>query len=246
MKHRYLLPLLALLLLSTNAALATPFFPDGDILHRDPFCARRELSEASYFAAAVSMTDPDVIVESGEYILCADCMCPLPNNELQNGSYYYNPNGGMRLHSDPDCPGVSAKYKPLVPVTEDMTHLLTQPCSFCWRPADLIGSSAQADIWNATTFEKAGMLPGVWTAPSSRSISEENAYAIARCYLTEHYPDVILPIDAMHYDHGVTRDDGRETYRVLATTALRIPVCVIYIDAVTGEVYRVQPSADMR
>ena len=42
-----------------------------------------------------------------------------------------------------------------------------------------------------------------------------------------------------HYDQ-VEPDVPRATFKVIVTTAFRKPVCIVYVDALTGEIYQLQ------
>lgn len=59
-------------------------------------------------------------------IVCC-LFCAAANAE---GLYFINPDGGTRLHADPFCPSVSAKYLPLTPVPEGAGEY--SPCNICW------------------------------------------------------------------------------------------------------------------
>lgn len=57
------------------------------------------------------------------------------------------------------------------------------------------------------------------------------------------FPDGLFTSCLLHYDTGEKSSIQRETYRVVVTTPLREPVCQVYVDALTGEVYLM--SVDM-
>ena len=50
----------------------------------------------------------------------------------------------------------------------------------------------------------------------------------------EHYA-----MSVAHYDQ-VEPDVPRATFKVIVTTAFRKPVCIVYVDALTGEIYQLQ------
>lgn len=100
-------------------------------------------------------------------------------------------------------------------------------------------------LWNASLEEKAAMLPGVWTLPSAAAVSPEAAADAAKAYaaqILEFAPyldsQVICSASVFHYDSGSAQpQESRETYQVLLMSTLMEPLCIVSVDALTGEVY---------
>ena len=238
-----MIPLLTALMLAVLPAQAETWFPDvsGTIIHRDPFCAERSLTLASYFQAAVQYASREVIWAEGEYTICPACdvvSVPVP----EESTLYYNPAGGSKLHHDPECPAVSAAYKPLAPIT-DAEGDIPQDICYCCGPRCVL-TPADNRLWGATAEEMALFLPGVWTLPSEDAITPEDAASIARDWAAQRLPDELCTVCPMHYDYGLNVSDQRETYKVIVTTALQHPVCVLYLAAQTGEIYAVERAAE--
>lgn len=63
-------------------------------------------------------------------LLLTALLCLLTASACADGLYFVNPDGGSRLHADPFCPSVSAKYLPLTPVPQGAGDY--EPCSICW------------------------------------------------------------------------------------------------------------------
>lgn len=238
--------LIALLLTALPAYADILFFPDGTVLHRDPLCPKISLTTEYFLAETVVVDSYESLADDVHFKACEHCQYPFPVTVSIDTTRYYNPDGGSRFHYNRDCPSVSEKYLPLVPLSEEITAL--RPCSFC-SPIDRnipIRQLADIHVWNASLEEKALLLPGIWTLPSPDARLVDEAHIVAHAYLTEHYPGEICVVTAMHYDDGLHPGDGHETYRLLATTALRKPLCIISIDALSGDIYRIQLAADLQ
>lgn len=232
-------------LLSILSAQAEIWFPDssGTLLHRDPFCIERTLTLESYFMPSLQFDSKEVIEAAGAYAICPNCDVDTPAEPPAAVKLYYNPDGGERLHYDPECPSVSARYLPMI--SAELAAEETRPaklCSYC-APHSM-ESPADARAWNASIEKKADYLPGVWTLPSEHSLSADEAYTIAREWIQDNLPTRTYSVCPMHYDHGLTVGDQHETYKVIITTALRHPLHVLYLDAVSGEVYCVETAMD--
>ena len=96
---------------------------------------------------------------------------------------------------------------------------------------------------NADDAEKAELLPGVWTLPSENAISKEKVVEIVNDYLKTLLPEKQYGSLIAHYDQG-SPEDARETWKFVVTTLLRHPICIVYVDALTGEVYHHQMAAE--
>lgn len=237
-----LLPLLSALLLALPARAET-WFPStsGTFIHRDPFCMERSLSLESYVLPALQYTSEEVILTEDIYAICPSC--DVPSVEIPAESeLYYNPDGGERLHHDPECPSVSAKYLPMTNIKDATGPIPQGTCNFCGPR--FMYSAADNRIWGASLEEKAKFLPGVWTLPSEYAITPAAAASIARDQVVQHLPEDVYTLNVMHYDHGYDVGDGQETYKVLITTALQEPVRLLLIDAVSGEIYAIARSTE--
>lgn len=242
MKRIFSLLLAAALLLTSFPAGAAMWFPDGYTLHRDPFCDGRTLSVENYCAAPLEFDSYDAVYADGNYTVCSMCAASIPAEEdaAEEVTWYYNPDGGIYCHRDPECPTVSPKYRPLTALTTaESDWIPDNACNTCGVDRPLL-SAADASCWGLSNEEMAALLPGVWTVESENAISQEEAFRIALAHVTLHMPDKIYPINVMHYDYCHTVGDGVETYKVLVTTLLNKPVCVLDIDALSGEVIAVQ------
>ncbi len=245
MKRALLLLLSACLMALAAPACADTFFveDDGPIIHRDPLCVRLAPSEASLYGRTVTFSSWDELYAAPEgYLPCADCCADsFTAAPYASEVYYYNPDGGQRLHADPNCRSVASAYLPLQGVVSAAeVDASASYCPFCCVPAALPGSAAAACF--DTLERKAAMLPGVWTLPSAGAISEEEAYQIAKRYVQDQpelmglFAGGLFSCGVTHYDAGGA-DYPQETYKVLVTTVLRSPVATVYVDAITGEAY---------
>lgn len=254
-----LLPLLAALLLALPAQAET-WFPDtsGTFIHRDPFCMERGLSLESYvlpslqvspseiistgyFAPTREYANKEIVTANANYAVCPHCYTP-PIEIPADTELYYNPNGGERLHHDPECPSVSAKYLPMTNIKDATGPIPQGTCNFCGPR--FMHSASDNRVWGASLEEKAKFLPGVWTLPSENAITQEEAVSIARDQVVSHLPEDVYTLNVMHYDYGYDVGDGQETYKVLITTALQEPVRLLLIDAISGEIYAIARSTE--
>lgn len=234
--------LLTALLLAILSAHAETWFPDvsGTFIHRDPFCIERLLTTENYLLPSRQYASRAVILEEGSYAICPHC--DVPSMEIPAESeLYYNPAGGTKLHHDPLCPGVAAKYLPLVSIVEAEIAIPQKPCSLC-GPRFML-NPADERVWSSSIEERSLTLPGVWTLPSAGAITPEAATAIARDWAKRHLPERVCSFCMMHYDYGLEASDHRETYKILITTDHGEPLRLIRMDAITGEIYSITSPA---
>lgn len=254
-----IIPLLTALLLAVFPAHAETWFPDtsGTFIHRDPFCMERNLTPESYVLPSIQVSPSEIIAgyisPSRDYsemeIITADAsyaVCPhcyVPSFEIPAESeLYYNPDGGTRLHHDPECASVSAKYLPLTNIKDATGPIPQGTCNACGPR--FMQSPADNRIWGASMEDKALFLPGVWTLPSEYAISPNAAASIARDQVVQHLPEDIYTLCIMHYDYGFDVGDQQETYKVLITNELCEPVRLLCIDAISGEIYSISRPAE--
>ncbi len=169
-------------------------------------------------------------------------------------SAWFGEEGGYMLHRDPYCSHRQVKLR------EPFAHAFRfdsiqslyedgqrTPCTYCcgFPEAEAVLPESFRLLWNATVEEKAAMLPGVWTLPSQGAVSPETAYLAAKEYAAVN-PDFRQYLDSqlrctasvMHYDaSGMTEEQQRETYKVLLTTTKMEDIGIVYVDALTGQVY---------
>ena len=166
---------------------------------------------------------------------------------------------GHRLHRDPYCGDRPVSMQEPFAHTRYFDSLQAMNDSCLWTVCTRCGGGGLAAdavqlpdsfhrLWNASLAEKARMLPGVWSLPSAQAVPEDQAYAIAKEYVSR-VPAFVPYLDKvdgewlctaslLHYDACAAGEDAvRETYKVLITSVLREPVCIVYVDALTGEVY---------
>ena len=239
-----------LLVVLALPAQAETWFPDvsGTLIHRDPFCSERLFTMESFVLPAIQVSPVDIIpaddsttareirTANASYAVCPHCDGPSVEVPESTG-LYYNPAGGTKLHRNPDCPSVARKYKPMRNINEAIGPIPQEHCNFCGprfmtSPADIYG-------WNATPEEKALILPGVWTVPSEEAIHYSAAADAAYEFLLSRLPKPreYYAMSVAHYDQ-VAPDTPRATYKVIVTSAFRSPVGIVYVDALTGEVFQ--------
>lgn len=233
---RILLLTFLLTLLCAASARATVWFPNGHTLHRDPLCIYNDFSAESCLEKTLSLTRAEL--EDTDYLLCTRCCASLPIDETPDETpvvWYYNPNSGEHLHRDPDCHSVSAKYKPLIEADRLPAQVIpANVCNLCGRASGEIESLFDNAVWNSTPVEKASMLPGVWTLPSENALPVEDVVAHAKRAAATISLKTVHSAIPLHYDHD-EQGNPRETWRVVVTTTLMHPVCVVNFDALTGE-----------
>ena len=244
-----------LLVMLALPAQAETWFPDvsGTRIHRDPFCSERLFTMESFFLPAIQVSPhemistgyfaptreyalKEIVTADATYAVCPHCDGPAVEVP-ESTELYYNPAGGTKLHRNPDCPSVARKYKPMRNINEAIGPIPQEHCNFCGprfmtSPADIYG-------WNATPEEKALILPGVWTAPSEDAIHYSAAADAAYEFLLSRLPKPreYYAMSVAHYDQ-VSPDTPRATYKVIVTSAFRAPVSIVYVDALTGEVFQ--------
>lgn len=234
---RIVLLICLLMLLCTASACAEIWFPNGRTLHRDPICVKNDLSPDSCYEKALILTAAEL--EVIDYLPCAHCCAyasPAPE-VTGDGSvtWYQNSDGGNYLHLDPFCATVSQKYQPMSPIEELPAGVLpANACNICSRTAGHINYLFDNMVWNASPETRADLLPGVWTAPSENAISLEVIVPLAKEIAATYSSKTVHSAIPLHYDYD---DWGkpRETWRVVVTTTLLRPVCVVNFDALTGE-----------
>lgn len=248
MKRLLSLALLFVLLTSLPAQAVT-WFDDGEKLHRDPFCIEAAFSFSSFYSPSLECTTPDEALARNHSVLCESCTALVPDeyNADKPVVWYYNPDGGQFYHSDQNCAAIRSMYLPLkgVYTAESPTWQPENPCSFCAHAQLVLRGPSDIDGWNATPAEKAEFLPGVWTKPAAEAIHYSEAASAATNFLLSLRAKETYALSVAHYDHGGP-DEGqnRPTYKVIATTVLRHPVAIVYVDALTGEVYHYQMAAE--
>ena len=236
MKRIFLVALLAMLLVLP--AQAEIWFPDGNNLHRDPICVKNAFTPDSTYAKVLRLTQEEL--EASGYLPCTHCCAyaaPAGETAVVSTGWYYNPAGGERLHQDAYCVSVAPKYHPLTSVNDasEGAILPETPCNICggaWpRQLNYLFDNL---VWNATPAQRAELLPGVWTVPDENAYPMEHAVAVAKEIAATYSNKTVHSAFALHYDY----DDwgkARKVWRVVVTTALLRPVCVVNIDATTGE-----------
>lgn len=186
-------------------------------------------------------------------VLCALMLLCL--SAPAQAALWFGDSGVPRLHRDPYCTwrnwAVPDPYETIYPFDslQSLYGSGWMPCAHCSVYASDDPRTASPDsfsaVWNATLEEKAAMLPGVWTLPSSGAISADEAFLIAKAYVASApafgralNSKGLCTVCIMHYDAASAHpQEQRETYKALVTTTLREPVGLVYIDALTGEVY---------
>ena len=229
-------------LLTTFPAYAATWFPDDNKLHSDPFCIDRRFCFSTYYSLALECaTEADTLAEG--LPLCESCALAgdAASNLYAPVTWYYNPNGGRFYHRDQNCSSIHSYLLPLsgIYVDESRTWQPDNPCSSCGYAPTLLRAPSDPNGLNATIEEKAALLPGIWTLPGKDAISFSAAADAAHAYLLTILPKETYRLYTLHYDQ-CSPEGPRETWKVIATTELGHPVCVVYVDALTGEVYQHQ------
>ncbi len=238
---RILLLTCLLTLLCAASAQAVTWFPNGYTLHRDPLCIHNDFSLESCFEKTLTMSEEEATAQS--YLICGKCyveddLADMPASAV----WYFNPDGGKYVHRDPECPSVSTKYRPMTGRQELASPdvIPTNACNICGRmtangtfPIEYLFDQP---VWNSTPEEKALMLPGVWTLPSENAIPFTEAMAIGKEWALQYSDKTIHSAIAFHYDSD-PQGKPRETWQVVVSTTLMHPICIVHIDALTGEVY---------
>ena len=244
MKRFVSLALLFVLLTSLPAQAAT-WFDDGEKLHRDPFCMEAAFSFTSFYTPSLEFATEEAARAHGS--VCECCTALVTPVEGADGPvvWYYNPEGGKFFHRDAECPSVSKKYKPMTGsyVAEHPYWMPENPCNVCGIPNLVMRSPSDTRSSNADDAEKTELLPGVWTMPSAESLPQERVIGIVNAYIKTLLPEKQYTCTIAHYDQ-CSPEEARETWKVVVTTLLRHPVCIVYVDALTGEVYHHQMAAE--
>ena len=235
--------LLLLVLLTSLPAQAAPWFDDGETLHLDPFCMEAAFSFESYYTPAVEFATVDDARAHGT--VCEYCTALFAQDADDPVIWYYNPDGGRYYHRDAECVSVSKAYTPMtgVIVAEQPDWQPENVCNICGSSRQQLLGPSDYFAWEATPAEKAALLPGVWTKPSEQAIHYSAAANAAYEYLLTLRPKEVYAMSVAHYDQDIP-GQPRETYKVIALTMLGRPVAVVYVDALTGEVYHHQLAAE--
>jgi len=244
---RLILMSFLLTLVCAASARAETWFPDGWTLHQDPLCIHNDFSLESCYAKTLTMTAAEA--EAQSYLICGKCYADPPAAPAAaTVSWYSNPDGGAYLHRDPECPSVARKYRPLT--LADTLHVGVIPSLACSICGDMTTTGAYPieylfdnTVWNSTPEEKALMLPGVWTLPSEDGIPFTEAMEIAKAWTAQYSDSTVYSAFACHYDKDPWWNPG-ETWQVVVSTPLLHPVCIVHIDALTGEVLGGQLSRE--
>lgn len=244
MKRLISLMLLMMLLTSLPAQAAT-WFDDGEKLHRDPFCMEAAFSFSSFYTPSLEFTTEEEARAHGAVCECCTALVVPVEGADAPVVWYYNPDGGKYLHRDAECASVKKKYTPMTGsyVAESPDWMPENPCNVCGIPNLVLRSPSDTRGSNADDLEKAELLPGVWTLPSENAIPQERVIEITNAYLKTLLPEKQYTCTIAHYDQ-VSPEEARETWKVVVTTLLRHPVCIVYVDALTGEVYHRQMAAE--
>lgn len=237
-----------MLCLAVSASASVFFVEEGSpVIHRDPFCEDIAPGDLPEKMTVVRFSSWDEIYASAEgYLPCQDC-CPLypftQDDAETPECYYYNPEGGHMLHTDRNCPTVAAEFRPLQGVMDAVNGDIGgfTFCPICAGTSQAVHEFTLADFF-LTQEQKAALLPGVWTLPSEQAISEEDALQVTRAYVRgrpefmRYFSNGLFTCGVTHYDVGCA-SHPQETYKVLVTTVLRKPVGIVYVDAISAEVY---------
>lgn len=238
---------MALLFVMALPARAATWFDDGEMLHRDPFCVDAAFSFSSFYTPSLESATEEEARALGT--LCESCTALVTPVEGADDPvvWYYNPDGGKYYHRNAECPSIRAKYLPLTGqiTAESPTWLPENACSVCGFAQQVLHGPSDSFGWNATPAEKAAFLPGIWTQPSDEAIHFSAAADAAYEFLLALRPKEVYVMSVAHYDQGGP-DEPRTTYKVIATTLLRHPVCIVYVDALTGEVYHHQLAEEYK
>ena len=242
---RLLSLMLFLMLLPSLPAQAATWFDDGEKLHRDPFCMEALFSFSSFYTPSLEFASVADARAHGTVCECCTALVAPADEADAPVVWYRNPNGGEYLHRDPECVSVSRKYTPMTEeITADRPDWMPEnPCNVCGIPDAVLRSPSDTRGNNADDAEKAKLLPGVWTLPSENAISKEKVIEIVNAYLKTLLPEKQYGGLIAHYDQG-SPEDTRETWKFVVTTLLRHPVCIVYVDALTGEIYHHQMAAE--
>lgn len=244
---RFVSAILLFTLLTSLPAQAATWFDDGEKLHRDPFCMEAAFSFDSFYTPSLEFASEEDARAHGSICECCTALVASVEGADVPVVWYYNPDGGKYLHRDAECPSVKKKYTPMTGtiVAERPDWMPENPCNVCGIPNPVLRSPSDTRSWNADAIEKAKLLPGVWTTPAGNAILQENAVEVVNDYLKQLLPEKQYVCTVAHYSQGGPGErEARATYKVIVTTLLRHPVCIVYVDALTGEVYHHQMAAE--
>ena len=233
---------LLMLLLTALSAQAVPWFDDGEKLHLDPFCPEAAFSFESFYTPAVEFASEDDARAHGK--VCEFCTALYSPAADVAVTWYYNPDGGRYVHRDANCISVSGKYTPMTGtlVADRFDWLPENACSICGFAQRILRGPSDRFAWEATPDEKTSFLPGVWTRPSAEAMHYSLAASAAYDHLLTLREREVYVLSVAHYDQAMP-SLPRATYKVIALSDLGHPIAVIYVDAMTGEVYHHQLAA---
>ena len=213
--------LAAIICLLTVSACAEGLYfinPEGGTrLHADPFCPT---------ASDKYLPLTHVPEGAGEYEPCNLCWIqfaipeateiPAPAEETV---WYYNPDGGVYRHADPNCATIHSRYLPLTASFKDgdeaFAHL--KDCTFC--SYEITEDTAYQDcLYMKSLAIKAASQPGVWGMPEDThvhaDVAEETAViALKQDYQIDQLTDGKTVTATFFYPKGASGHD-RAHYRI--------------------------------
>ena len=194
MRKMIVLFLLIGCLMGTAAGAEGLYFvnPEGGTrLHADPFCPT---VSAKYLPLS------PVPEGAGEYKPCNICWIQFALPEVEaipepaEKVWYYNPNGGMYRHADPECATIHSRYLPLTSTftegDEAFSHL--KDCHFCGDGQEK--TIGQDCLYLKSLAMKAAAQPGVWGMPEAHHTPADVAEETAMIALRSDYPIDDLPM----------------------------------------------------
>ena len=160
----------------------------GERLHADPFCP-------SVSAKYLPLTP--VPEGAGEYSPCNICWIQFALPEATEAPeaaepagkvWYYNPDGGIYRHADPECATIHSRYLPLTSTFADgdeaFSHL--KDCAFCVYEGE---NTVYPDcLYLKSLAVKAAAQPGVWGMPADTHVHADVAEETALIALRSDYP----------------------------------------------------------
>ncbi|MBR4082273.1 MAG: hypothetical protein IKK21_10860 [Clostridia bacterium] len=214
--RKFLLLLMCLVCLCAAANADGLYFinPEGGtMLHADPFCP----SVSVKFLPLTPIPE-----DAGEFVPCHTCWIQFAIPEKDESAeaaepaetvWYYNPDGGIYRHSDPNCKTIHSRYLPLTGTfTEgdpDFDHLKT--CVFCGYETSE-ETVYQDCLYMKSLAIKAASQPGVWGMPEASHVHADVAEETALIALRGDYPipeptDFKTAITTFFYPKGASGHD---------------------------------------
>ena len=185
--RKFLLMFVLLLCVTASACAGGLYFvnPDGGaMLHADPFCP----------SVSVKFLPLTPVGENAErYAPCPDCWIQfaLPEEEIPAAdapvTWYYNPEGGVYRHADPECRSIHSRYLPLTASFEDgdaaFDHL--KDCNLCvYEGSHTLYPDC---LYMKSLAVKAAAQPGVWGMPEDTHVHADVAEETALIALRDDY-----------------------------------------------------------